>query len=241
MLLPLALLPTTLAASLLITIPSSPPLLPNPSTLPPTTHATLLTSTGSLLTSRLTRQNTINFPSLPQGSHLLSLFTRDFSFPQYRVDVAPASDSTSPDTGTGTGTETISIAQTFRGNEWSNTGPVVAKGNDTLTVALPPLAKKEFYAQRQGFSALSILKNPMILMALVSGGLVFGMPYLVENMDEETKKEFEEAQKSNPLAGGGGDAAAAIQNFDFAGWMAGKTTKSSEAVEERKEGGKSLR
>lgn len=58
-------------------------------------------------------------------------------------------------------------------------------------------------------------------------------------VDEETKKEFEEAQKSNPLAGG--DAAAALQNFDLAGWMAGKTT-GSKGGEEAKEGGtKSLR
>ncbi|KAF4554148.1 Hypothetical protein D9617_5g070250 [Elsinoe fawcettii] len=227
-------LPVALAAHLSITIPSSPPLLPNPALLPPTTHATLLTSTGQVLTSRLSRANTIAFNSLPSGSHLLSLFTRDYTWPQYRVDVTPA------DAGLNNA-ESISIAQTFRGNEWGNKGPVLGSGNDTLSVELAPTAKKEFYAQRQGFSALSILKNPMILMALFSAGLVFGMPYLVDNMDEETKKEFEEAQKSNPLVGGaGGDAASAIQNFDFAGWMAGKTSTPEKS--EAKEGGtKSLR
>jgi len=38
-------------------------------------------------------------------------------------------------------------------------------------------------------------------------------------VDEETKAEFEEAQKSSP---GGGNPAAALQNFDLASWMAGK-------------------
>ena len=38
------------------------------------------------------------------------------------------------------------------------------------------------------------------------------------------KKEFEESQKSNPLAGGmsGGNP---LGNFDMAGWMAGSTAK----------------
>lgn len=169
-------LPLSLAAHLTISIPSSPPLLSNPSTLPPTTHATLLGPDGTIHSSRLTRQNTITFSSLASGSHLLSIFTRDYTFPQYRIDVTPLSQSTPSDPK-----EAIEIVQTFRGNEWGNKGQVYGSGNDTVTIALSPNAKKEFYAQRQGFSALSILKNPMILMALVSAGLVFGMPYLMDN------------------------------------------------------------
>ena len=44
------------------------------------------------------------------------------------------------------------------------------------------------------------------------------------------KKEFEEQQKSSPLAGvtsGGGP----MQGFDMAAWMAGKTAPSSSAEE----------
>jgi len=41
-------------------------------------------------------------------------------------------------------------------------------------------------------------------------------------VDEETKADFEQAQKSNPLAGG--NAAEALQNFDIAGWLAGKSS-----------------
>jgi ER membrane protein complex subunit 7 len=40
-------------------------------------------------------------------------------------------------------------------------------------------------------------------------------------VDDETKAEFEEMQKSNPM---GGNPAAAMQNFDIAGWMAGKAS-----------------
>lgn len=41
-------------------------------------------------------------------------------------------------------------------------------------------------------------------------------------MDPETKAEFEEMQKSSPITGSEG-AAASIQNFDLASWMAGKS------------------
>lgn len=73
-------------------------------------------------------------------------------------------------------------------------------------------------------SPLSLLKNPMILIAGVSMIVVFGMPYLMDNMDPEMRAEFEEAQKSSPMAGllGGGVAKGGAQGFDAAGWLAGQ-------------------
>ncbi|KAG9232493.1 membrane-associating domain-containing protein, partial [Amylocarpus encephaloides] len=66
-----------------------------------------------------------------------------------------------------------------------------------------------------------LLKSPMILIAGASMLLVFGMPYLMENMDPEMKAEFEERQKSSPLSGG--PAANPLQNFDAAAWLAGSS------------------
>jgi hypothetical protein len=76
-------------------------------------------------------------------------------------------------------------------------------------------------------SPLSFLKNPMILMALVSGLFMFGMPKLMENMDPEMKEEFEEMQKNGVLGSGTTNTAQQIQNFDLASWMAGKTDTNS--------------
>ena len=61
----------------------------------------------------------------------------------------------------------------------------------------------------------------MILLAVVSVGIMFGMPYLMENMDPEMRAEFEEQSKKGPLAmaAGGGNG---LQNFDMAAWMAGQ-------------------
>lgn len=85
-------------------------------------------------------------------------------------------------------------------------------------------------------SPLSILKNPMILIAIVSMGVVFGMPYLMNNMDPELKAEFEERQKTTTI--GGGTAANPLQNFDAAAWLAG-TGKKGEG--EKEKGGKSAK
>jgi hypothetical protein len=85
----------------------------------------------------------------------------------------------------------------------------------------------------------------MILMAVVSMGLMFGMPKLMENstpppvfillmtpltletVDPEMKEEFEEMQKKGVLGSGNTNTAQQIQNFDLASWMAGKTDTSS--------------
>lgn len=67
----------------------------------------------------------------------------------------------------------------------------------------------------------------MILMALFSGLLMFGMPKLMENMDPEMKAEMEEMQKNGVLGSGTTNTAQQIQNFDLASWMAGKTTDSN--------------
>lgn len=63
----------------------------------------------------------------------------------------------------------------------------------------------------------------MILMAVVSMGLIFGMPKLMENMDPEMKAEFEEMQTKGVMGSGSTNTAQSIQNFDLASWMAGKT------------------
>lgn len=67
----------------------------------------------------------------------------------------------------------------------------------------------------------------MVLIGVVGLAFVMGMPYLLDNMDPETKAEFEAQQKKSILgnAGAGGNP---LGDFDMAGWMAGTSkTKSS--------------
>ncbi|KAF1990093.1 hypothetical protein K402DRAFT_371064 [Aulographum hederae CBS 113979] len=200
------------AAHLTITLPAV-PALPNPSTLPSSTTATLI-SHGTPLTAHISRTNTFVFSSVNPGSYLLTLHSRDHFFEPLRIDVS-ANDS-------------VTAWQTFRGNEWGNRGEVRGVGDGrekAVEVEVRCLGGKEFYAVRAGFSMFSILKNPMILMALFSLAVIVGMPYLMENMDPETRAEFEEMQKKSPISAATNTNS--LQNFDLAGWMAGKPSAGS--------------
>ncbi|KAI9870538.1 MAG: hypothetical protein M1830_004116, partial [Pleopsidium flavum] len=203
------------AASLSLVIPPS-NLVPNPSTLPASTFATL-TNTGRTYTAPFQRNAHFTFRNLTVGSYLLDVRCRDYNFAPLRVDVG--------------GSDEVEVWQTFRGHEWDNKGEKIME----RPVHVKVLAGKDYYEERSGFSPLSLLKNPMILLGVVGLGIVFGMPYLLDNMDPEMRAEFEEQQKKGPL-GGGVTAANPLQGFDMAGWMAGSTAKNGEGDNDTRSG-----
>lgn len=131
----------------------------------------------------LRRDNTFLFSDLPDASYLLTIHSRDYFFPPLRVDVAPYA-------GEG-GSQNISAWATFRGNEWDNKGQPFGTGRDELRIEVRAGAEKQYYQERGGFSILSFLKSPMILMGLASVVLIFGMPYLMDN------SKFVEAKREN--------------------------------------------
>lgn len=193
-LLPLALWPSLItAARLTLHIPTTP--LANPSTLPPTTHATLQSS-GPPISARLTRSNSFLFTNVPPGSYLATIHCRDYIFEPLRIDVTIEEAVE----GSGDKKEVIRAWQTFLGNEWENKGESRGSGGNGAVVEVKPVAKKDFFEERGGcelpcgmdygevqyadsglVSPLSFLKNPMILMALFSLVLIVGMPYLMDN------------------------------------------------------------
>ncbi|KAK7512578.1 uncharacterized protein IWZ02DRAFT_384875 [Phyllosticta citriasiana] len=187
-----------------------------PSLLGASTHATLH-SAGPAMSAPLRRDNSFAFADVAPGSYLLSVHSRDYAFENLRVDVGVEKKAESGQE------EVVRAWQTFRGNEWDNRGEKRGEGRGgRANLEVRVMGGKEYYIQRGGFSPLSFLKNPMILMGLFSLGLIVGMPYLMDNMDEETRAEFEEMQKKSPLASAG-NPAAQLQNFDLASFLAGKT------------------
>ncbi|KAM0797575.1 hypothetical protein BDR22DRAFT_824203 [Usnea florida] len=220
MLLLYLLLPTLISAFTLTL--SVPPHIP---ALPPSTTA-ILTTHGHRIQTPITRRNTFVFRNLTSSDttgsgsgsetggggegvvYLLDIACRDYDFLTYGVDV-------------GRGGEVL-VYRVGRGG--GVLGEKVVVGEEPVEVRVA--RGRDYYEARAGFSPLDLLKNPMILIAVVGLAFVVGMPYLMDNMDPEMKKEFEEHQKKSVL-GGGASAANPLQNFDMAGWMAAKTSGNS--------------
>ncbi|OBT86687.1 hypothetical protein VE02_04629 [Pseudogymnoascus sp. 03VT05] len=211
----LPLLPLTLALHLRVVLPPTASLL-TPSLLPPSTTASLTTQ-GHVYTAPLGESSTFDFRNVSAGSYLLDVVGSTHVFAPLRVDIAE-------------GEGEVKAWGTWRGNEWENRGEVVEVGvwgREGRVVEVKAVGLKEYLIERTGFSPLSILKNPMILMAGVAMLVMFGMPKLMENMDPETRAEFEERQKSSPMNGllNGQAAQGGAASFDAAAWLAGAPSK----------------
>ncbi|KAL5352789.1 hypothetical protein ACLOAV_002737 [Pseudogymnoascus australis] len=223
----LPLLPLSLALHLRVVLPATPSL-PSPSLLPPSTTASL-TSQGHVYTAPLGVLSTFDFRNVSAGSYLLDVTGGTHVFAPLRVDISDAAEG---------GAEEVKAWGTWRGNEWENKGEVVEVGvwgREGRVVEVKAVGLKEFLIERTGFSPLSILKNPMILMAGVGMLMMFGMPKLMENMDPETRAEFEERQKSSPMNGllNGQASQGGAAGFDAAAWLAGAPAKKAGGAAEK--------
>jgi hypothetical protein len=224
------------AASLRVSIPAS-NVLPNPNTLPASSHAVLTSGSGRTIRAALRKGNYFYFSDIPTtGSHLLDIYSHDYIFAPYRIDISASSDSSNVITG---------AWESYRGTRWEDRGvALVAAPTEQLDLAAKVLSKKNFYEQRQGFNPMSLLKNPMILMAVVALAFTFGMPKLMENMDPEMRAEYEEMQKKSPMGGltramQGGSAGSGAESFDLASYLAGSSKgtgndRGSDSIRERK-------
>ncbi|KAK1754583.1 Cys/Met metabolism PLP-dependent enzyme-domain-containing protein [Echria macrotheca] len=201
---------------LTLRIPPS-PAIPNPGTLPPSTHATLLSLHHSHR-APITTSSTFIFTNLSSSSsYLADIHCPTYAFAPLRIDISPDGQ--------------VAAWETFRGNDWSNKGESVPVSEDN-TLDVRVLGSKGYFMERSKFSVLSILKNPMILLGLVSMGIFIGMPYLVDNMDPEMRAEWEERQKSNPMnniMGAATGQPGAAGSFDMAAFLAGSAKKDSSA------------
>lgn len=164
----LTLLPTlSTTYRLTITLPPSPqqPTY-NPSHLPASTHATLYKHAHTLQ-APLTRRNTFEFHDLPEGSWLLTIYSRDWTFQPGRVDVNGSVEAVGVD-GRQEGKRKVDAWQTFWGNEWGNKGEwwgggVVGGGAggaggtghggeevQDVRIEVRPRVRREYYTERAG-------------------------------------------------------------------------------------------
>ncbi|KAL1894577.1 hypothetical protein Sste5346_005812 [Sporothrix stenoceras] len=215
------------------------------SSIPGWTRATLESGDGrQYVSAPITAGGKLVFSNVTAGSYLGEVHCATHVFSPLRVDVEEEG-STAVGAESDANLLVTRITETYRGNDWANQGevaqrvlPVKVGGasahsgvsltstGPTFLVAPLVLQTKSYYSDRSSFDVLSLLKNPMILMAIVALVMMVGMPYMMDQMDPEMRAEFEERQKSNPMSnilggGGGGRQAAPGSNFDMAAYLAG--------------------
>jgi ER membrane protein complex subunit 7 len=127
------------AATVTLSIPASAEI-PNPAALPPSTHATL-TALGASYAAPLTADNAFVFRNVTPGSYLGDVHCATHGFAPLRVDVDGDSDGKN-------GAVRLRVWETFRGNDWDNTGeeirPAVVGGAFPVKV----LGSKVYYTER---------------------------------------------------------------------------------------------
>ncbi|KAF3280953.1 hypothetical protein TWF970_002629 [Orbilia oligospora] len=154
-------------------------------------------------TSHIYSNGAFKFQDVKPGSYLLEVNCRTHLFPSFRVDVSTDG--------------LVEVYGTFRGNEWDNKGE-----RKPHPIDISPVKGSDFYIVREGFNPMKLLSNPMILIAIVAIGGMTLMPKMVENMDPETRAEFEKQQQNSVLSGAQNNP---LQSFDMAGYLAGSSSK----------------
>jgi len=94
--------------------------------------------------------------------------------------------------------------------------PGAAKIASVYPIEARPVAAAVYFDERPQASVFSFLLNPQLLLMVAVGGLALCLPKMQQNMDPETRREFEQSQAAmqDPMSmfrqmlGGGGDASA---------------------------------
>ncbi|EKM60981.1 uncharacterized protein PHACADRAFT_180137 [Phanerochaete carnosa HHB-10118-sp] len=125
----------------------------------------------------ITQDGTFTIPEVPPGIYILSIISHDHVFDKLRVDVLE--------------TDTLPEVHPYvPGTPLSSSTTVTLP----YPIRLSAAQRLNYYAERQGFNLLGMLNNPMMMMMLVGGGLVFAMPYIMKSLDPEALQTLEKRQ-----------------------------------------------
>lgn len=167
------------------------------SSIPGWTRATLESGDGrQYVSAPITAGGKLVFANVTAGSYLGEVHCSTHIFSPLRVDVEEEGTAA---TDSDANLLVTRITETYRGNDWANQGEVLQRvlpvkvggasahsgvsltsTGPTFLVAPLVLQTKSYYSERSSFDVLSLLKNPMILMAIVALVMMVGMPYMMD-------------------------------------------------------------
>ncbi|KAF8213375.1 hypothetical protein K438DRAFT_1956770 [Mycena galopus ATCC 62051] len=124
--------------------------------------------------ANILRDGTFSIPDVPTGTYILSVVSHDHIFDHFRVDV---------------------LESEFEARPYSVGTPLTPASSILLPqISLLARSKHVYFVPVESFNLLGMFQNPMMLMMVGGGIMVFLLPYLMKNMDPETMKEFKEQQ-----------------------------------------------
>lgn len=145
----------------------------------------LLTSGQSTVMVPTARDGSFIVYKLPYGTYLMQVDYHDFEFPTMRVDVMYR------ETGDGNHEPLIRTSTNdFPVKQVEGTGL-----EEDSPVLIPVSGMHQYYMPRQEMRVMDLVKNPMVLMLLVSGGLMGLMKLFPEEDVKESQKMSREWQK----------------------------------------------
>jgi hypothetical protein len=129
-------------------------------------------------------------PRLEAGSHVVDVSIADLAVPQVRVDVSDkAADRYRAVYNDGSNRVLVNAM-----TEASAADAAASAGTEYPILHVAPAGKLRYYVPREGFNPMSILKNPMVIMMVVSLGLVYVMPLIADQ--DEMRASMKDMQKT---------------------------------------------
>jgi len=156
-------------------------------------HARALLDEGVYYGS-VTSNGKFTIPGAADGTYILSIYSHDYAFDQYRIDIKQASISP------------VEVRPYTIGT------PINPPSNVLLPYPLSISAKEKYvyFLPRESFNLGGMLLNPMMLAMIFCGILVLAMPYIMKNLDPDVLEEFQRKQNSGVSAPSSADENAVV-------------------------------
>jgi len=117
-------------------------------------------------------------PDIEPGTYILSVVARNHKFDQLRIDIS-ADPAAEPE-----------VRPLPHGTPLNPPSPVLLP----YPIKFVARQRNSYFVPPETFNIVGMFKNPMMLMMVFGGMMVFAIPYITKNIDPEVMKEIEQSQ-----------------------------------------------
>ena len=144
--------------------------------------AEIIVNHGEYTTYSRTSDGNFTIHDIKPGVYIIDIISPIHHFSQVKCLYKPINKSESilDDTA-------IARKPDFSCIEYYYPGATKRTIDESNLLVLTVLASYEYFETKRGFSLLSILKNPMVLMMILTGGIMYMLPKMMEGMDPEER------------------------------------------------------